>query len=50
MKFGDYIWNHHEKCIQMSPNMPGIDSIIYEIKEFLEKKTIFWIVKPWLPF
>ena len=24
LEFGDYIWNHHKKCIQMSPNMPGI--------------------------
>ena len=24
-EFGDYnIWNHHEKCIQISPNMPDI--------------------------
>ena len=24
LEFGDYIWNHHEKCIQISTNMPGI--------------------------
>ena len=25
------IWNHHEKCIQKSINMPGIGSLIREI-------------------
>ena len=24
LEFGYYIWNPHEKCIQKSPNMPGI--------------------------
>ena len=24
LEFGDYIWNHHEKCIQISTHMPGI--------------------------
>ena len=24
LEFGDYNWNHHEKCIQTSTNMPGI--------------------------
>ena len=27
----DHIWNHREKCIQMSTNMPGIGSLIREI-------------------
>ena len=27
----DNIWNHHEKCIHMSTNMPGIGSLIREI-------------------
>ena len=31
MEFGDYIWNHHEKCIQMSTNMPGFDEVFCEI-------------------
>ena len=31
LKFHAYIWNHHEKCIQKSTNMPGIGSIIREI-------------------
>ena len=24
LEFSDTIWNHHEKCIQISTNMPGI--------------------------
>ena len=24
VEFHDYIWNHNEKCIQISTNMPGI--------------------------
>ena len=24
LEFSDYIWDHHEKCIQISTNMPGI--------------------------
>ena len=31
VEFHDHIWNHHEKCIQKSTNMPGIGSIIREI-------------------
>ena len=27
----DHIWNHHEKYIQKSTNMPGIGSLIREI-------------------
>ena len=27
----DRIWNHREKCIQKSTNMPGIGSLIREI-------------------
>ena len=30
-EFGYYIWNPYEKCIQRSPNMPGIGSLIREI-------------------
>ena len=29
LEIGDYIiWNHHEKCIQTSTNMPGVGSSI----------------------
>ena len=31
VKFHDHIWNHNEKCIQISTNMPGIGSLIREI-------------------
>ena len=24
LEFGDYNWNRHKKCIQISTNMPGI--------------------------
>ena len=45
MEFDDPIWNHHEKCIQISTNMPGIGSLIPEIdvklSEIWESKHIF---------
>ena len=31
LEFHYHIWNHHEKCIQTSTNMPGIGLIILEI-------------------
>ena len=31
LEFHDHIWNHHEKCIQKSTNMPIIGSLIREI-------------------
>ena len=43
VKLHEYIWNHHEKCIQKSTNMPGIGSIIREIdleKEFEKEKRL----------
>ena len=37
MEFHYHIWNHHEKCIQQSTNMPGIGVVIPEITcEILE--------------
>ena len=45
LEFGDYIWNHHGKCIQISTNMTGIGSSICEIdvniSEISERKTFF---------
>ena len=38
LKFGDYIWNHHEECIQISTNMPSIGSIMCEIGFEIEKR------------
>ena len=31
VEFHDHIWNQHEKCIQISTNMPDIGSLIPEI-------------------
>ena len=31
VEYHDKIWNYHEKCIQISTNMPGIGSLIHEI-------------------
>ena len=31
VEFHDHIWNHNEKCIQISTNMPGFGSLIREI-------------------
>ena len=47
MEFGDYVCNHHEKCIQISTNMPGIGLEIFVILENFEKQNDFvWMVKP----
>ena len=37
LEFCDNIWNRHEKCIQVSTNVPGIDSLIHEIHTKLHK-------------
>ena len=43
--FYDHIWNHDEKCIQISTNMPGIGPLIREIavnvSEMCESKHNF---------
>ena len=31
VEFHDHIWNHNEKCIQLSTNMPSIGLVIPEI-------------------
>ena len=37
LEFHDRIWNHNEKCIQLSTNMPSIGLVIPEITyEMLE--------------
>ena len=41
-EFGDNFGNHHEKCIQMSTNMPGIGLDICEISRILRDKTILY--------
>ena len=37
MEFGDYIWNHHDKYIHISTNMPRIG---FEIWRILSNTTI----------
>ena len=45
VEFHDHIWNHNEKCIQISTNMPSIDSVVRElavkIPEIWESKHYF---------
>ena len=49
LEFGYYIWNPYEKCIQKSPNMPGIGSLIREmdvqISEIWETNIPFMLSK-----
>ena len=47
LEFGDDIRIHHEKCIEISTNMPSIgleiSEIAFEISEFLRKsKNVAW--------
>ena len=42
LEFGDYIWNHQEKCIQISTNMLGISLEIGEISRILRNKLILY--------
>ena len=53
LKFGHYTWNHHEKRIPISTNMPSIGLVICEIGdniwEFDENKSFFCNVKPIAP-
>ena len=48
LELGYYIWNPYEKCIQKSPNMSGIGSLICEIDvkfQKFEKQTYFLLSK-----
>ena len=49
-KFGDDIQIHHEKCIEISTNMPSIGSeipeIAFEISEFLRKSKSVCMANP----
>ena len=47
MEFHEHIWNHHEKYIQKSTNMPGIGSLIREIDvtiSEIEKVNILFLL------
>ena len=50
MEFHDHIGNHYEKYIEISTNMPVIDSLIHEITvqiaEMWERNTILLIKSP----
>ena len=37
VEFHDHIWNHHEKYIEISTNMPGFGSLIREIAVKFQK-------------
>ena len=40
--FQSHIWNHYEKCIQKSTNMPRIGLVMYEIGfDILRNKNSF---------
>ena len=45
LEFHDHIWNHHEKYIEISTNMPSIGLVIPELTcemlEFWENKHYF---------
>ena len=43
---GDYIWNHYEKSIQTSTNMPDINLEICESLRIRETKRFFYIQWP----
>ena len=47
LEFLDHIWNHHEKYIRKSTNLPGIGSITREIDNFryLRKQIYFLLSK-----
>ena len=38
LEFGDYIWNHHEKCSEISTNMP--------CNGLVKQNNFVWMVKP----
>ena len=39
MEFHYHIWNRHEKCIEISTNMPGIGSVNREIAVRISKMS-----------
>ena len=53
LEFGYYILNPYEKCIQKSPNMPGIGSLIHEIdvkiSQIWETNKLFLLSKTNIP-
>ena len=47
LEFCDYIWNHHEKCNEISTNMPGMSLEICEMWRILWNKTILYAWWKW---
>ena len=52
MEFHDHIWNHHDKCFQISTNMPGVGLVICEIAieisqnfSIIERRFYIWNTK-----
>ena len=41
IEFGDYIWNQHEKCIQISTNMPDTGLEMCDILRILGTKGFY---------
>ena len=44
LEFGDYIWNHYEKCIVISTNMPCIGAEMCEISRMWRKKAMVFYI------
>ena len=44
-RFYDYIWKNHDKCIQISTNMPGIGLEIC-VENFEKQNDLVWRFKP----
>ena len=42
MEFGDYIWNHREKYIPISTNMPGFGLEFSDISRISRNQTILY--------
>ena len=46
-----HIWNHHEKWIQISTNIPSFGLVICEIGfEFYENNNDFYMIKPTIAY
>ena len=43
IEFHNYNWNQHLKCIQISPNMPGIGLVVHE-KAFEKTKPFCMLI------
>ena len=46
LEFGDYIWNHHDKYLQISTNMPDICLKVLKCWTFCKQNDFVLMVKP----